>query len=311
MIHASASARGLGFARAWIFSLWAVYVFLDAPEGLASLPRALYAPPGVLRALPASFWDLLLTVPGLLTLKWVLLAGLLACAAGLRPWRGIAIPTALLLILQQGLARGFFYVNHQELPALFAVCVLALFPPTAFSLMRSGEEETESSQARNRLVLLLLTSLLLVPYCLIGAHRLAHNDLSFWASGALPFWVAENSYGPTWFALTPIAEAVLSQPLLVRLLELGFLVVTAAEVLAPLCLVSTRFRRVWLVVMVWFYLSTMVLMDILFWESLLLFPVLLLDREPLLRWLDRLRGQAPEQSAPPAETSQQDASLRF
>ncbi|MBL4843910.1 MAG: hypothetical protein JKY65_00170 [Planctomycetes bacterium] len=293
MIHAAATARGLGFVRAWIFLLWLLHVVPDDPSRLAALPRRAFDAPGLLRIIPESAWDVLLTVPALLALKWILTLGLIACALGVRPWRWIAIPTVLLLTLHQGLARGFFYINHQELSALYAVYVLALFPLSGFSLFKRRDPQPEGMNPTARLAMLLLAVLVLTPYCLIAAHRLTHNDLSFWGSGALPYWIAENSYGPTWYGLTPVAEVVLRQPLLVRALEFGFPIVTTAELLAPFCLVSAKFRRYWLVVMVGFHLSTIVLMDIFFWEVLLLFPVLLLDGEPLLRLLDRVRNRGP------------------
>ncbi len=298
MIHQNITSRGAGFVRAWIFSIWIVYLLGNMPAQYANLPREQFSPRGFLGLIPDAMYDVLLTSAGLHTLKWVLMVGLVACAVGVRPWRSIAIPTVILLTVHQGVQRGYFYVNHKEIAALFAVYVLAAFPATGFSPFAPADNSeharrTESDDATRRLMMLALMGALLIPYWLIGVRRLAHNDFSFWSSDVLPYYIARNAYGTTWYGLAPLAKGVLESPFLLRALELGFPIVTVAEVLSPLCIINTRFRRVWIVIMAGFHLSTLVLMDIFFWESLLLFPVLLIDGEFLLRRLDRWRKTDP------------------
>jgi hypothetical protein len=62
----------------------------------------------------------------------------------------------------------------------------------------------------------------------------------------------------------------------------GFLLVTVFEACSPLALLSATFRRSWLVVMLAFHLSTLVLMNIVFWENMLLLAVVFGPRWPQL-----------------------------
>ncbi len=307
MIHDGTTSRGAGFVRAWVFSLWALYLAGNMPHKLAEFPREQFQPPGLLRILPDSFYDILLTTAGLQTMKWVLMAGLIACAVGVRPWKAVAIPTVLLLTLQQGIPRGFFaYVNHKELSAMYATYVLAMFPATGFSpfSLAASKARTKADEATNRFMMALLSTVLLVPYCLIALRRLSKNDWTFWGSDLLPTYLARNSFSESWYGLGAIGQMVLRSSWLTFAVEAGFFLVTIFELLAPLCLIHRRFRHVWLVVMAGFHLSTLFLMDIFFWESLLLFPVLLLDGDLMLRWFDKLRNRATTVKAPQAFTDE-------
>jgi hypothetical protein len=295
MIHESTTARGAGFVRAWVFGLWAIYMLGDAPNQMAVFPREDLDIIGILRLLPDSFYDVVFTNAGLVVLKWVLVALLGACALGVRPWRSIAIPTVLLLTMHQGLKRGLFdYVNHKELSALYVTYVFAVFPATGFSPFVSTSADKAKavlSAAHSRLVMVLSTAMLLLPYSFIAVRRISHNDWEFWSSDLLSFYVGRNSFSETWYGLGGVGQMVLRHPWLMRLFEVGFPVVSVVELLAPLCLLHRRFRNVWIVVVIGFHVSTLLLMDIFFWESMLLFPVLLVDGDRMLGWFDRLKSK--------------------
>src|SRR5690606_27023043 len=68
---------------------------------------------------------------------------------------------------------------------------------------------------------------------------------------------------PPWFEPLALAPA----------LTLGFVVTTLFEASAPLLLVSRVFRMVWLPCMAVFHVMTLFLMNILFWENLVLLGV--------------------------------------
>lgn len=292
MIHHDITTRGAGFIRAWVFAIWAVHIARNDSSGFTRIPDLEFDPPGLLGLLPGSFYDALITPAGLSILKWTLLAGLLACAIGVRPWRWVAIPTVLLLTLYQGIPRGLFdYVNHKELAALYAAYVLAAFPATAFSPFapRESKPSSERETAMLRLMMLLLMAVVLIPYCFVGLNRLVNNDMTLWSSQSFASYLTRNSYGTGWFENTDMAEALLTRPWVLQLLAITFPIGTLIEVLAPLCITHRRFRQVWVMSMVGLHLFSWAAMDILFWENLALFPVLLVDRELLLRNLDRIR----------------------
>jgi len=59
--------------------------------------------------------------------------------------------------------------------------------------------------------------------------------------------------------------------------RVGFVVVTLFEFLTPLCLLSRKFRYVWLIIIIPFHFLTWLLMNIFFWQNLLLMLVLFVD----------------------------------
>ncbi len=294
MIHDTTTSRGAGFVRSWIFSIWVLYVAGNMTHAMAVFPRSQFQPVGLLRILPDSFYDVLLTSAGLRTLDLVLIAGLAACALGVRPWRLVAIPTVLLLTLQQGIPRGLFdYMNHNELSALYATYVFAMFPATGFSVFGSARTKAESSadDVTSRFLMVLATSVFVVPYSLIALRRLGWSDWSIWSSDLLPSYIAQYSFGDSWYGVGAVGQTVLGSPWILRALTISFPIVTVLELLAPLCLLHRRFRYVWVVVVAGFHISTLLLMDIFFWQSLMLLPVLLLDGDVMLRWFDKLTNR--------------------
>jgi len=294
MIHHDITARGAGFVRAWVFMLWAFYLVNNNSHEFVKVPDVELDPPGILKLLPDGFYEALMTTAGLTTLNWVLLAGVIACAFGVRPWRLIAIPTVLLLTLHQGIPRGLFdYVNHKELGALYATYILAVFPPTGFSPFAPKEPKprTDEQVASTRMMMLLLMAVLLIPYTFVGLYRLAHNDMSVWTSDTFAHFIARTSYGTNWFENTAISEALLTRRWILQALAISFPLGTIVEVLAPLCIVHKRFRRFWVLSMAGLHVLTWLAMDILFWENLALYPVLLADGDYLLNKFDQLRAR--------------------
>ena len=65
------------------------------------------------------------------------------------------------------------------------------------------------------------------------------------------------------------------RPGLFAIINLGFPLVTVVEILSPYCLVSRRFRHFWLVTIFGFHVLTLLLMQIVFWENIILRIVLM------------------------------------
>lgn len=112
--------------------------------------------------------------------------------------------------------------------------------------------------------------------------------------GSIERWLAGRSqqYGPY---DVDLGLAVMDSPTAGVLLVAGMLVVTVFEVLSLLTLRSARFRTMWLVVLVSFHVSTLLLMNIFFWENLVLLAVLFtgsIDRLPDARKRFRPRSIA-------------------
>jgi hypothetical protein len=92
--------------------------------------------------------------------------------------------------------------------------------------------------------------------------------------GSMYFYVAKTRFYPVDLFL-PVRAWVLYRPWLSGILSAGFAVITLVEILSPFCLLSRTFRRIWLVSMLAFHVLTLLLMQIFFWENVVLILVLM------------------------------------
>lgn len=295
MIHEHVRPLTLGFVRVYVFLIWLVKIVPDPVSLLAELPISIFKPVGILRLVPDIVWHWLFDARILSVFKAVLIVSLVLAMIGARPYRPIAILSAILLTLHQGLVRSFTFVNHQELAILFSVYVLAIFPAAdGFALARRNR--SASPPQIYAAALLTMTVLLLLPYSAIGAFRLANSAPAVFFDNSLAYWLGSLSGldADGW----SLGAWTLKHPMLVSTLKLGFPVVTCFETLAPLCLILPRFRRLWLAVMIPFHCLSWLLLNIFFWENLLLIAVLLTDVDDwLTRCIDRVRDRAKRLSA--------------
>ena len=281
VLHARAGPATLGVVRAAIFVAWLVVVVPDPLSFLGSLPREMLVPIGLLRLVPDALWAHLLEPGALEAFKLVLATGLVLSAIGARPYTPIALVTAVLLTLHQGLLRSFTFDNHEELALLVCTWVLAIFPAAdGFALPRRRSARRAGVYPA---ALLAMTAFLLLPYCAIAAHRLTHAAPAVFTGDSLPFWLASlhSLDRESWGA----GLWILEHPALVPLFKAAFAVTTVFELLAPLCLILPRFRRVWVVVVVGFHVVNWFTLNLLFWQNTVLVLLLVTDPEA---WLGRL-----------------------
>lgn len=103
--------------------------------------------------------------------------------------------------------------------------------------------------------------ILILPYTYIGANRLLTGRTDIFQSDAILVYLGVSSAG---FA----AYGGWLDPLAIRsVLKAGFLTTTLFEFASPLVLLSNRFRVCWLIAITGFHLSTLLLMNIFFWEN--------------------------------------------
>ena len=131
--------------------------------------------------------------------------------------------------------------------------------------------------------LVLIVAVFTFTYALTGVSRLV-----LWTPGAfhpntVTTWILLNAYQPTAYYTWQLGRNVMELPYWGRgVLAGGLLLVTVFEVLAPCCLFSRRFRRLFLLVMAPTHVLVALSMNILFWENLAMF-LLLLDFDPVVR----------------------------
>lgn len=272
MLHADGNARVTGFARVVVYGFWFAVVARTPVVPWADLPRMLFRAPGVLRWLPDAYWSLFLQAPVLAVFKVVLLTGCALVVAGVRPHTPVALATAGLLLLFDGTIQGFnWFLNHAQAAMLYAAIILAVFP-AADGLSVLGPARRPARAALYAAPMLVVALVFCLAYAFIGTHRVAVGGAGIFTGDAIVTFLATTGAEPGRYGLLPTLY-----PALRPLFRLGFTVVTGFEILAPLALVSRRFRWLWLAVIVPFHLSTYFLMNILFWENLLLIAVFLTD----------------------------------
>ena len=121
------SAFALGVARAVVHGTFLVSVLVTSFSALGRLPVTILRPTGVMKYLPWSFYDQLLTPTGMTMLKVAMVMSLLFSTFGfLTP---ISTKTSFLLVLfYQGLLRSFGHFNHDEMLGVYCLVILAFTP---------------------------------------------------------------------------------------------------------------------------------------------------------------------------------------
>jgi hypothetical protein len=201
------------------------------------------------------------------------------------------VAACVLLTLRQGLKRGFAgHLEHQDLVLLYAAYLLALCP-LADRLIPPARRRAEASWTLDGVPLVGIALSLCLTYTFAGVFRLLHGGLALFTSAQLPAFVARNSLQLV-HPMGNLGGWVLGTPEAAWLLAVGFPLVTAVEVLAPLALFSRWFRYVFVAVMAPFHVLSWLIMQVWFWENLVLY-VLFFD-------LDRRRTRAAAAALAPA-----------
>ncbi|HEY8412806.1 MAG TPA: hypothetical protein VIK76_15440, partial [Pyrinomonadaceae bacterium] len=121
------SAFALGVARVVVHGTFLISVLITSFLALGRLPVTVLRPMGVMKFLPWSFYDRLLTPAGMIVLEIAMIVSLVLSTAGL--FTVVSTKTSFLLVLfYQGLVRSFGHFNHDEMLAVYCLAVLAFTP---------------------------------------------------------------------------------------------------------------------------------------------------------------------------------------
>lgn len=287
MVHEKAGPEALGVLRIAVFGVWVAQVVRTPLGRAADLPGELFHAPGVLAVLPSALWDWLFQPTPLLVLEVVLTLTFLLAALGARPFPFIGMASVAGMVLFDGIAKGWGeYVNHAQMGILYAGILIAVSPAadalSPFSRSPPGrtalDARVQRATARGayRFPLVATALVLAVTYALIGVQRLEVGGLEVFTGDALPRYLAIRTfeYSAYSFRFSPLLLG--SEGALIAL-KAAFAVTTVFEILSPLALVSPRFRRLWLLVIIPFHLATLVTMNIFFWENLILLTLVFTD----------------------------------
>ena len=273
LLHERAGPRLLRYTRMGVFALWIFKLLLDPLWRLAELPRELFRPVGILALLPAGRVDGLFRAETL-TLLLVGTLVMLVLALANRAFPITSLVSAILLTIYSCLVRGFGPSVHTDIVALLAVYALCAFSwadflQTKFSRAKSVPA-TWSSYPMITLVVLLC-----VPYMIVGFSRVIGGGFGVFVGHSMENWCLDASLRGYYFN-TNIGWHVPEWPLIGWMLRLGLPGITVFEIAAPLCLVSSHFRWLFIPTMLSFHLLSLVFMNIFFFDDML-FYLLLVD----------------------------------
>lgn len=249
--------------RAGVFGFVLCDVLLTSFSDLGRLPSTVLRPTGAMRLLPWGFYEWLLTPAAMTAFKWLFVCALLGAAAG--TLTSISTKAAAVLFLfYQGLLRSFTHFNHDEMPVVYILFVLACVPcGDAFSVdsLRGWRRMLPGGSWVYGYPILLMRLLLAWSYFTSALIKLRVAGLGYLSVDNLPALAVSNSLGnmhdtqfraglwlPAYREFTPpfVALAVLW------------------ELLFPLAVWFRRARVVLLAAGVLFHLGTLVFMNIFF-----------------------------------------------
>lgn len=120
-------AAALASVRVALFGFTLADMLLTNFVDLGRLPTTVMRPTGFMQVFPWRFYEALVTPNGMLMLKVLVVVSFAAAAVGYST--GVSTKAAALLFLFfQGLVRSFSHFNHDEMPMVYMLIVLAFTP---------------------------------------------------------------------------------------------------------------------------------------------------------------------------------------
>jgi len=266
-----ASPFALGVVRFFVHGTFLFTTLITSFSALGSLPPTILRPTGVMKFLPWSFYDQLLTQTGILTLKTLMVLSLLLSTAGFLT--AISTKTSLLLVVfYQGLLRSFGHFNHDEMIAVYFLAVLAFTPcGDAFSmdsrLARTKRDRSALAYAYPILLMQLLLAWVYVSSALIKLRVAGLKYLSVDNLPALAIFHSLDNLHDTAFRFA------FWLPQVRQYLPFAVVFVLIWELLFPLAIFWRRIRWWVLGIGVVFHVSTLFLMNIFFPHQLAMYLV--------------------------------------
>ena len=281
-------------ARIAISLTFLVPVLTTSFSNLGELPSTILRPNGMMRFVPWTFYDVLLTPRGMTCLKWIMVLSLLMSAVGFLTW-WTTKSSALLVLFYEGLLRSLGHFNHDEMLAVYCLAVLAFCPcGDAFSLDAFLRKKETKSELAYGYPILLMRLLVAWTYFSSALIKLRVAGLSYFSKDNLPTLAIMHSLDNLHdthyrfaFSLPAYRDYV---PILVTLVLIW-------ELVFPLAVFVKRVRWWILGFGVLFHVSTLFLMNIFFPFSLAMYSVFV-DWPKVADWFAKRRslqqiGKAP------------------
>lgn len=288
LIHEEAGPGLLRLARLGVFALWVVKLLLDPVWRLAEMPPQMLRPIGVLNLFSEEALGALFSGPGLWTFWLCTLVVVASCLPPMRWLMGTALRytlAAAVLTIYSSLIRSFGPAVHTDIVLLLSTYALAGFA--------WADVFAPKAPGRYSYPLITMIALLCLGYMLVGLNRVTTGGIGVFTGDTMLAWAVDASLRGYYFN-TDIGWHVPQWPVTAFLLEAGLPVITVFEILAPLCLASPYFRRVFIPVMLSFHGLSLVFMNIFFFDDMLLY-LLLIDWSRIFPAMRRSAGSHPPQ----------------
>lgn len=268
LIHAQAGPGLLRLVRLGIFVLWIVKLLLDPLWRLGDLPLEFIHPAGLLAFVAPGhhpfFWS-----GASLTFLWILTLMVLVMALTNYAITLLGTVAAALLTIYSSVIHSYGPLVHSDIVLLLSTYALVLFAWADVIERRTHGAAPPNASAPLVTIVLLLT----LTYSLVGLNRVIASFPVF-TGDSMEIWTIDASLRAYYFN-TGVGWYLPHWPVVVFILRVGLPVITLFEIAAPLCLVSFRFRRMFIVVMLSFHVLSLVLMNIFFFEDILLYLLLI------------------------------------
>lgn len=277
-LYQEAPREHLAILRIGVFGLWLVTFAIVPLDVYAWVPPDLFTAWGIASWFPETWWHALAGNSFFLSvIRFAAVIFSLAAMLALPGYRFWASSAFVAVFVSVTIQRGFFaFVNHADLAMLYLAFLLIFVPSDRVWRLGRANSPNDDKVEESRASLWLAGFLLTVPYCFIGLHRVLEGGWEVFTGDALRHWFVVFSYQPGSWSFRG-GYAVANSEILMALAKGGFFVITVLEILTPLILISTVFRRAWLAMMIPFHVATLLTMNIFFVQNMILLLCLFVD----------------------------------
>ena len=285
LLHSDAGPKTLIWMVKFVFAVWFFRYLVDPLQSLAELPVGYSAPVGILKLVTTPVYAALHSKFSLTLIKVLILA---SCVGVWIPKHRLksAVVGCVVILLANTISRGFGHINHAEIAPWFVTVILTYFMSRLSTDQIECPDNNPNPVASAAMVL--ATTVFAVTYSLVGAARFVNGGIEFLAGDSIPNAVLRMSHHD-WFFEYNFAPVIIASPVLILVLKLGTAAVTVFEIVAPLCLISQRFRKAFLLFVPAFHLGAILIFKIDFIENVLLM-VLFIN---VTAWINRESFEAP------------------
>lgn len=265
LLHEDATSQTLIFMVKYMFAVWFVRYLIDPLHHLSEIPIHYTSPISFMGWLPENVYLALHSALGLTCLRLMILVSCIAVWIPKYRMPGAAVGCVLISVIN-AITRGYGHVNHAEIGPLLVTGILTLFMfrlPKGQAIAPDNQENSAASTG-----LILATFCFALTYSFVGVARFVHGGIDLLAGDTITNAMLRMSHHD-WLLEHNLSAMLIASPLMLLTLKLGTAFVTVFEAAAPLCLVSEKFRKCFLLLMPAFHIGTVLVFKINFIENVL------------------------------------------